>query len=205
LATRRKDRRSRSRKPRPKVESAGASALSTDTHPQQTPKKRKARDRAGAQASNARADRSRIRKAAVQSVPGDDRPQAPWHPLPLSEILILVGAIGTIIGLRHGLTHGSAPLFAGIGAVAIGTVEVMLREHRGGYRSHTIVLALLPVIILHTAVVLIVSAYSRIPQALNIGLLAVDIALFVLLFRFLRARFIDAHRDRVFKGRRTRG
>jgi hypothetical protein len=131
-----------------------------------------------------------------------ERPQAPWHPLPLSELLILVGAIGTIVGFQRGLSHGGPPLFAGLAAVLIGTLEVTLREHLSGYRSHTLILSLLPVIVFHSAVVLIVSALTRLPAALNVALLAVDAALGVLLFKLLRARFLDARRERTFAGRR---
>ena len=53
-----------------------------------------------------------------------------------------------MIGLAPaGISHGGPPLFAGIAAVLIGTVEVTLREHLSGYRSHTLILALLPVIV----------------------------------------------------------
>jgi len=131
-----------------------------------------------------------------------DRPQAPWHPLPLSELLILVGAIGTVIGLQKGLSHGGPPLFAGLAAVVIGTVEVTLREHLSGYRSHTLILALLPTIAFHSAVVLTVAAFTSTPRVLNIALLALDAALFAFLFKLLRARFQDARRERVFAGRR---
>ena len=55
-----------------------------------------------------------------------ERPQAPWHPLPLSELLILVGAIGAVVGLRgvHLPQATRRLLLAGIAAVAIGTLEV---------------------------------------------------------------------------------
>jgi hypothetical protein len=112
-----------------------------------------------------------------------------------------VGAIGAVIGLSRGISHGGPPLFAGIAAVAIGTVEVTLREHSSGYRSHTVMLSLLPVIVFHSLVVLAVSAFVRPPAALNIGLLAVDLALFIGLFRLARARFVDARRARAFGGR----
>jgi hypothetical protein len=131
-----------------------------------------------------------------------ERPQAPWHPLPLSELLILVGAIGTVVGLSRGVSHGGAPLFAGLAAVMIGTVEVTLREHMSGYRSHTLILALLPVIVFHSAVILVVAAFTRLPRALNVGLLAADAALFAFLFKLLRARFVDARRERRFARRR---
>jgi len=46
--------------------------------------------------------------------------------------LILVGALGTVFGLRRGVSHGGPPLFAGIAAVVIGTVDFVLREHLSG-------------------------------------------------------------------------
>jgi hypothetical protein len=131
-----------------------------------------------------------------------ERPEPPWHPVPLSELLILAGAIGTVIGLNRGISHGAPPLIAGLAAVVIGTAEVTLREHLSGYRSHTLILALLPTIVFHSAVVLIVAAFTTTPRALNVALLFVDAALFALLFKLLRARFQDARRERVFAGRR---
>ncbi len=131
-----------------------------------------------------------------------ERPQAPWHPLPLAEILILVGAIGTIVGIRRGISHGGPVLIAGLAAVVIGTVEVSLREHLSGYRSHTIMLALLPVIVLHSLVVLGLAAVTTVPPLVNVAMLAVDGALFAFLYKVLRARFLDARRERVFAAKR---
>jgi hypothetical protein len=130
-----------------------------------------------------------------------ERPRPPWHPLPLAELLILVGALGTIIGLRRGTSHGGAPLTAGLVAVGLGTLEVTLREHSGGYRSHTVLLALIPVIVLHSAIVLVVSTFAHPPVLLSVLLLPVDMALFVFCFKLLRARFLDARQARAV-GRR---
>jgi hypothetical protein len=116
--------------------------------------------------------------------------------------LILVGAIGVVVGLSRGIPGGVPLLLAGIAAVVIGTVEVTLREHLSGYRSHALILALAPTIVFHTAVILVVTAFTRLPQVLNVGLLLLDVALFAVLFKLLRARFIDARRERMFS--RTR-
>jgi hypothetical protein len=134
-----------------------------------------------------------------------ERPPAPWHPWPLSEMLILVGAIGTVVGLRRlsgggGISNGGPALFAGLGAVALGTFEVTLREHRAGYRSHAMLLSLLPVLVFDTIVALGVSAFTTVPRLFNVGLLAVDVALFAVLFKLWRARFLDA-RARVISRR----
>jgi hypothetical protein len=106
-----------------------------------------------------------------------------------------VGALATVIGLARG-EGGHAVLLAGLGAAAVGTIEVTLREHLAGYRSHTILLALLPAIVFHTCVVLLVAAFAAVPRALDLGLLVVDVAIFALCFRALRARYIDAARRR---------
>jgi hypothetical protein len=106
------------------------------------------------------------------------------------------------VALARGPQSNAPTLFAGIGAVMIGTVEVTLREHRSGYRSHTLLLSALPVIALHSIVILSVAAFTRVPRALNVGLLALDAALFALLFRLLRARFSDARRERTFTAAR---
>ena len=135
-----------------------------------------------------------------------ERPQAPWHPLPLSELLILVGAIGAAFGLfrlgNGGISHGGPALLAGIAAVLIGTVEVTLREHLSGYRSHTLLLTLLPLLVFHSATILVVSSLTTVPKLLNVALLIVDVGLGTILFRLLRERFLDARRERAFAGRR---
>ena len=138
-----------------------------------------ARPRAARRATTAAASRPRRRRVGEglgDLVPVGQRPPPPWHPLPLSELLILFGAIGTVVGFSRGISNGGAALFVGLAAVVIGTVEVMLREHLSGYRSHTLILAALPVIVLD--------------------------AVLVLLFKLLRTRFLGARRERVLAGGR---
>ena len=129
------------------------------------------------------------------------RPQPPWYPLPLSELLILIGAIATAVGMARGPERNVATIIAGLGAVMLGTAEFSLREHLSGYRSHTIMLALLPVLALHTIVVLVVAAFANV-RYLSVGFLVVDIALFWVLFRVLRERFQDARREKIQEVRR---
>jgi len=132
-----------------------------------------------------------------------DRPQAPWHPLPLSELLILVGVIGTVVAWRRGIETNGTLLAAAIGAVVIGTVEVALREHLSGFRSHTLMLAVIPAIVFHSAVVLVVLAVTNhLPRWLNVALLPIDVALVAFCFKLLRARYVDARHQRTFAGRR---
>jgi len=200
VANRNRGRRGRPRKRRPAAArtTAGprAPAAGEPAAAEQQPKPPRTRP------SSSERSRPRSRRAAQRDGRGltgtlalGERPQAPWHPLPLSELLILIGAIATVVGFLRG-ESGIPLVFAGVGAVLIGTVEVTVREHLSGYRAHTLMLALLPAIALYTGVVFL----ARPPLALNLALLAVAVLLAVFLFKALRARFLDARRKRVLGG-----
>ncbi len=124
-----------------------------------------------------------------------ERPEAPWHPWPFSELLILVGAIGTIVAFA---AKAQALLFAALGSVLLGTLEFTIREHRSGYRSHTTLLAAVPTALLHGGIALGLFAAGVEGELLVVLPLLIDVPVFWVLFRTLRARFEDARRERVF-------
>jgi uncharacterized integral membrane protein len=68
----------------------------------------------------------------------DELPPAPWGSFPLAELTILAGIIVLAIGV-----FGSHPTAIGVGVVlaGLGGLEVAIREHFAGYRSHTTLLA----------------------------------------------------------------
>jgi lysylphosphatidylglycerol synthetase-like protein (DUF2156 family) len=68
----------------------------------------------------------------------DERPPAPWGNAPLAELVILAGIVALAIGV-----FGGSPTAIGIGIVCagLGGLEVAIREHFAGYRSHTSLLA----------------------------------------------------------------
>lgn len=80
--------------------------------------------------------RPRTRRARL-----DEAPRAPWHPVPLSELCILLGLICLGVALFGGGRRGVL-LALGIVLVGLGSLEVALREHLAGYRSHSALLAL---------------------------------------------------------------
>ena len=130
-----------------------------------------------------------------------ERPQAPWHPWPLSELLILVGMIGAVVGfLRR--EAGQSLLFAGIGAIVLGTLEFTVREHLSGYRPHTTLLSAVPTALFHGACAFALFSLGASPATCVIAPLILDVPLFIFLFKLLRQRFDDARRERVFAGRR---
>jgi hypothetical protein len=72
----------------------------------------------------------------------DERPQAPWGSFPLTELTILVGLIMLIVGFASGSVRGTVMIAVGIGLAALGGLELTIREHFAGYRSHSGLLAL---------------------------------------------------------------
>ncbi len=69
-----------------------------------------------------------------------ERPRAPWGSFPLSELVILLGLVLIVWGGLSG-EDGEQRLFAGLVIASLGGGELALREHLGGYRSHTTLLA----------------------------------------------------------------
>jgi hypothetical protein len=181
----RKDRRARSRKRRAQGSRGPAGGA----------------PRAGASEGDGGAFRDAVREAKAtparraRSAPAKpERPRPPWHPLPLAEILIVAGTVAFFIGVRRGtaVAAGRTPLLVGVAAVSMGTLEFTLREHRSGFRSHTTLLAVLPVVAFHTVAVLVISAFTHVGQTINLTIVAVDVVIFGLLFRLLRAGYLEA-------------
>ena len=71
----------------------------------------------------------------------EDAPKAPWSPFPLVELCILLSFVLIIAGF---LTEGSRRgllLGCGFALVTLSALELSIREHFAGYRSHTTLLA----------------------------------------------------------------
>jgi hypothetical protein len=68
----------------------------------------------------------------------NERPPAPWGSVPLAELVILAGIVSLGIGV-----FGGSPTAIGVGVAlaGLGGLEVAIREHFAGYRSHTSLLA----------------------------------------------------------------
>jgi hypothetical protein len=93
-------------------------------------------------------------------------------------------------------------LVVGLVAVGLGTFEFTLREHWSGYRSHAILLALVPVLAFHSLVIAGASVLADPTVLFSIVLLPFDLALFVFLFKLLRTRFLEARQARAVGGGR---
>lgn len=139
-----------------------------------------ARDRSAAPASTAPRETTPRHPSRLEVRDGVPRPDAIWAPFPLTEIGMAVGIAIFLIGFAG----APALLLAGVGVLVVVVSELCLREHFAGFRSHTILLGLLPVAVLHLAIVLLVSDDWRGPPAL-----AADLAIGGGLAWWLQRRF----------------
>jgi hypothetical protein len=69
-----------------------------------------------------------------------ERPPAPWGNFPLSELVIFLGIVFILWGAVRG-SGGGEMVAAGLVIASLGGGELALREHLGGYRSHSSLLA----------------------------------------------------------------
>lgn len=112
----------------------------------------------------------------------DGRPPAPWGNFPLTQLAVLAGLILIGVGL---FTGDPAILLGGLLLGSLGGLELSLREHFAGYRSHTTLLAAVGGV----AVALLTWFVIGLPFAAST---AVAAAAFVGLFYLLRKAFIRA-------------
>src|SRR4051794_8618460 len=96
--------------------------------------------------ASTRAERDARRRQAAAVAPrrGAKReaPPAPWGSFPLTELVVLVALIFGVIGFIRFNTHsGKVMVAAAMCLGSLGGLEVSIREHFAGYRSHTTLLA----------------------------------------------------------------
>lgn len=129
-----------------------------------TKRRRKRRRKAGRPASPGEAETSRseerVETSASASAPArqstgaprrrrgnidDERPPAPWGSFPLIEIAVFVGLVMLVLGFFFvGGSRGVILIVTGLLLGSISGLELAIREHFAGYRSHTLLLAGFP-------------------------------------------------------------
>ena len=71
----------------------------------------------------------------------DERPPAPWGNFPLVEIAVLLAIVFFVAGLVIGGERGQILLTGALGLGSLAGLELSIREHFAGYRSHTTLIA----------------------------------------------------------------
>jgi hypothetical protein len=167
-----KKQRQRSRTARPEAAPAAAARVT------------RAAAREPAERTREPAERRPSRLEVRDGIP---RPDAIWAPFPLTEIGMAVGLILFLGGFASGGARGAWLLAIGVVVLSVVVGELCLREHFAGFRSHSLLLGLLPVTALHMLVVLAITTRWRGPLVL-----VVDLAVAGALAWWLRGRFAVA-------------
>jgi hypothetical protein len=71
----------------------------------------------------------------------DGPPPAPWGTFPLSEIVVFIGIVILIGGFFVSPPQGFVMIAVGLVLGSLAGLELSIREHYAGYRSHTLLLA----------------------------------------------------------------
>jgi hypothetical protein len=128
------------------------------------------------------------RPSRVEVRDGVARPRPIWAPFPLTEIGMAAGIAIFVAGMLSDGSRGTSLLTIAVLMLVVVVGELCLREHFAGFRSHTLLLSVLPVAILNGLVVLVFGDAVRGPPVL-----VVDVALVGALAWLLTQRFRRAH------------
>ena len=94
------------------------------------------------EARRRRAEGAQTRRSYARGRPSiEDRPPPPWGNFPLSELAVLVAIVLIIASFPVGGDQGVVMFAAGLLLGALAGLEVSIREHFAGFRSHSTLLA----------------------------------------------------------------
>lgn len=137
-------------------------------------------------------DEPRVREAPAAAPPttpatprlrarSDEAPKAPWHPIPLVELSVLGGIILIVVGFTRGGEDRMVLLVGGFTLASMAGLEVSIREHFSGFRSHTTLLAAVSALL-----VAVPLWFTPLPQE---GILIAAVLAAAVAFRLLRRQF----------------
>ena len=110
-----------------------------------SPTTRAERDAARRRRADALARREAAGRPAARRRPGktswEDRPPAPWGSFPLVEIVVFIGLVLLVGGFVVKGERGATMVVGGLALASLAGLELSIREHFGGFRSHTTLLA----------------------------------------------------------------
>jgi hypothetical protein len=137
-----------------------------------------ARERASAPAGTTRARQRRRGR--------DERPPAPWGSFPLVELCVLLAIVLLVVGFVVGGGRGATMIAMGLALGSLGGLELSIREHFAGYRSHTTLLAGAVAVLVGTLVA-VVAGKILVPVLIGVGVVVFG-ASFYVFRRVFRAR-----------------
>ena len=140
---------------------------------------------------------------AARRTARDEAPRAPWGSFPLTELAILIGLVMLVGGFLIAGPRGTLMIAVGITLAALGGLELAIREHFAGYRSHSALLAMAcAVLSAGLAFTLGIVAFGSVLALIPV---AIGAAVFVPAFLWLRGAFRRASGGLSFRIGRLRG
>jgi len=137
-----------------------------------------------------RAERDARRRAAAASPRRATReaPPAPWGSFPLTELVVFLALVFGVVGFIRFDTHsGKVMVVAAMCLGSLGGLEVSIREHFAGFRSHTSLLAASCAV---GSMILISVIAGKAGVAILALVVGVGVLVFVLAFYGLRQAFV---------------
>jgi hypothetical protein len=114
--------------------------------------------------------------------PMAEAPKAPWSPFPLVELCVLIAIVLIVLGFVSDGARRGALLACGVALASLAGLEIAIREHFAGFRSHSALLA-------GAAAVIVVVPLFFLTELPQIVLLAVGVLVYTLGFFALRRAF----------------
>jgi hypothetical protein len=140
---------------------------------------------------------------AARRTARDEAPRAPWGSFPLTELTILVGLVMLVLGFVSAGPRATLMIAVGITLAALGGLELAIREHFAGYRSHSGLLALACAVLSSALAFAIgIAAFGSVVAAIPVAIGAV---VFVPAFLALRNAFKRASGGFSYRIGRLRG
>ena len=109
-------------------------------------------------------------------------PSAPWSPFPLTELVVLLSLALIVAGVLTDGGRRGVLLACGFALVSLAGLELAVREHFAGYRSHSTLLAAACAIVLDLPLFL----WTALPQ---IALLVIGVVVMLVVLTRLRQAF----------------
>ena len=112
-----------------------------------------------------------------------ERPPAPWGRFPLIEIVVLIGLVLLVVGFFVSDTRGAVMIACGLTLASLAGLELSVREHLAGFRSHSTVLAG------SVTILALAAGYFLLPSDLFVLNLPIGVVVFGIAFYAFREVF----------------
>jgi hypothetical protein len=122
----------------PERSGAGTSASTTTRAERDEARRRRA---AAVERGEPVASGRAARRRAAGKTSFEDRPPAPWGKFPLVEIVVLIAIVLLVASFFVDSSRRGPMLLGGLALGSLAGLELSIREHFGGFRSHSALLA----------------------------------------------------------------